>query len=157
MHFGVQDPEQTAGGSTPDRQQLGAGVRRKQKSAGKTETGPGPGGAATDVLMGQKLTLFSLPQDVILMIVEMLDVESALAFLRTARWLHEMLSPCDSYWKMLCIKTEFANYPCLETQVSTRQLGWAGIELHNTGVADRSDQCQMTIMDDFLRHLGACE
>ena len=114
-------------------------MRRKQKSAGKTETGPGPGGAATDVLMGQKLTLFSLPQDVILMIVEMLDVESALAFLRTARWLHEMLSPCDSYWKMLCIKTEFANYPCLETQVSTRQLGWAGIELHNTGVADRSE------------------
>ena len=53
-----------------------------------------------------------------------------------------MLSPCDSYWKMLCIKTEFANYSCLETQVSTRQLGWAGLELHNTGVKDRANTGQ---------------
>jgi len=76
------------------------------------------------------------------MIVDMLDVESCLSLLRTSRWLNDMLSPCDSFWKMLCIKTEFANYTCLETQVNTRQLGWAGLELHNTGVNDRAETGQ---------------
>jgi len=89
-------------------------------------------------ITGEKLTIFSLPQEVVLMVVELLDMESALAFLRCCQWFNSMLSPCDSFWKMLCIKTEFANYSCLETQPASRQLGWAGLELHNTGVRDRT-------------------
>ena len=72
------------------------------------------------------------------MIVDLLDVDSILSLLRTSKWLHSLLSPCDSLWKMLCIKTELANYSCLETQPGTRQLGWAGLELHNTGVSDKA-------------------
>ena len=60
-------------------------VRRKQKNVSKTDDRLGPGGAGSDVVMGLKMTLCSLPQDVILMIVEMLDVDSALAFLRTSK------------------------------------------------------------------------
>ena len=89
--------------------------RRRQKIAVKTQERMG---CSSDFPLAQKLTLYSLPQDVILMIVDMLDVESCLSLLRTSRWLNDMLSPCDSFWKMLCIKTEFANYTCLETQVS---------------------------------------
>ena len=94
--------------------------------------------AGVPELTGEKLTIFSLPQEVVLMVVELLDMESALAFLRCCQWFNSMLSPCDSFWKMLCIKTEFANYSCLETQPASRQLGWAGLELHNTGVRDRT-------------------
>ena len=70
------------------------------------------------------------------MITDLLDVDSALALLRSCRWCHEMLNPCDTFWKMLCVKTEFANYSCLETQESDRRRGWAGLELHNTGLSD---------------------
>jgi len=72
------------------------------------------------------------------MIVELLEVESILSLLRTSRWLHGVLSPCDSFWKLLCVKTELANYSCLETQPGSRQLGWAGLELHNTGGSDKA-------------------
>jgi len=89
-------------------------------------------------LTGEKLTIFSLRKEEVLLVVELLDMDSALAFLRCCQWFNSMLSSCDSFWKMLCIKTEFANYSCLETQPASRQLGWAGLELHNTGVRDRT-------------------
>ena len=92
-------------------------------------------GAAGGGLAGQQLSIFSVPHDVVLLVVDLLDLDSALALLRSCQWFHSMLGPCDSFWKMLCIKTEFANYSCLESQPASRQLGWAGMELHNTGEA----------------------
>jgi len=106
---------------------------RRRKALVKNIEGSGVSG-----LIGQKLTIYSLPQEIVLIVVEMLDMESALAFLRCCKWFNSMLSPSDSFWKMLCIKTEFANYSCLETQPASRQTGWAGLELHNTGVRDRT-------------------
>ena len=67
-------------------------VRRKQKNVSKTDDRLGSGGSGSDVVMGLKMTLCSLPQDVILMIVEMLDVDSALAFLRISKVSHLSLS-----------------------------------------------------------------
>ena len=58
-------------------------VRRRQKTSEQNRASPG--GAAKDVFLGQKLNIFSLPQDMVLMIVEFLDVESALSFLRTSK------------------------------------------------------------------------
>ena len=57
--------------------------RRRQKTSEQNRASPG--GAAKDVFLGQKLNIFSLPQDMVLMIVEFLDVESALSFLRTSK------------------------------------------------------------------------
>ena len=107
-------------------------VRRKKTTSKSPEQN-------SETLMGQKVGFLSLPQEVILMIVEFLDVDSILSLLRTSKWLFSVLSPCDSLWKLLCIKTELANYSCLETQPGTRQLGWAGLELHNTGGSDRAE------------------
>ena len=56
-------------------------VRRKQKTAEQTRGA----GASDNVFTGQKVSIFSLPQDMVLMIVEFLDVESALSFLRTSK------------------------------------------------------------------------
>ena len=108
-------------------------MRRKRTSAKV-----GDQQATPDSLLGQKVGFLSMPQEVVLMIVDLLDVDSILSLLRTSKWLYSLLSPCDSLWKMLCIKTELANYSCLETQPGTRQLGWAGMELHNTGVSDKA-------------------
>ena len=55
-------------------------VRRKQKTAEQTR-----GASDNNVFTGQKISIFSLPQDMVLMIVEFLDVESALSFLRTSK------------------------------------------------------------------------
>ena len=63
-------------------------VRRRQKNVSKTDDRLGAGGLGSDVVMGLKMTLCPLPQDVILMIVEMLDVDSALAFLRISKVRH---------------------------------------------------------------------
>ena len=104
--------------------------RRKQLVGRGAGTGAAGGGLA-----GQQLSIFSVPHDVVLLVVDLLDLDSALALLRSCQWFHSMLGPCDSFWKMLCIKTEFANYSCLESQPASRQLGWAGMELHNTGEA----------------------
>jgi len=82
------------------------------------------------VKTGPLLSVFCLPQDVILLVVELLDLDSSLAFLRSCRWFYDMLQPCDSFWKMLSFKTEFANYSCLESDPHTRQVGWAGIPMH---------------------------
>jgi hypothetical protein len=67
---------------------------------------------------------------VILLVVDLLDLDSSLAFLRSCKWFHSMLLPCDSFWKMLCFKTEFANYSCLEGDPHTKQVGWAGTSMH---------------------------
>ena len=79
---------------------------------------------------GPQLTVCCLPQDVILLVVDLLDLDSSLAFLRSCKWFHSMLMPCDSFWKMLCFKTEFANYSCLEGDPQTKQIGWAGTSMH---------------------------
>ena len=74
------------GDSLEDSGQGGPGtsqVRRRQKTSEQNRASPG--GAAKDVFLGQKLNIFSLPQDMVLMIVEFLDVESALSFLRTSK------------------------------------------------------------------------
>ena len=90
------------------------------------------------------------------MIVDLLDVESILSLLRTSTVLHSLLSPCDSLWKMLCIKTELANYSCLETQPGTRQLGWAGSELHNTGVSDKANTGRLVVSYCAVPPQGVC-
>jgi len=80
------------------------------------------------------LTIFSLPQDVILHLVEKwLDLDSSLSFLRTCGWFYHMLNFCESYWKALCIKTEFASYSCLEESndhLVLPRLGWSGTDMH---------------------------
>ena len=128
---GSTDPGGSAGGS---------GTVRRKKTSNKS-----PDQQSPDSLLGQKVGFLSMPQEVVLMIVDLLDVESILSLLRTSTVLHSLLSPCDSLWKMLCIKTELANYSCLETQPGTRQLGWAGSELHNTGVSDKANTGRLVV------------
>lgn len=76
-----------------------------------------------------ELNIFSLPQEVILILVENLDLESALAMLRLSRWFYSMLQQSDSYWRLLCMKTEFSNHSCLEQNPQPR-LGWAGQNMY---------------------------
>jgi len=90
----------------------------------------GRSSTASSVRQGPQLTMMCLPQDVILLVVDLLDLDSSLAFLRSCKWFHSMLLPCDSFWKMLCFKTEFANYSCLEGDPHTKQVGWAGTAMH---------------------------
>jgi len=90
----------------------------------------GRSSTAPSVRQGPQLTMMCLPQDVILLVVDLLDLDSSLAFLRSCKWFHSMLLPCDSFWKMLCFKTEFANYSCLEGDPHTKQVGWAGTSMH---------------------------
>jgi len=86
------------------------------------------------------LTIFSLPQDVILHLVEKwLDFDSSMKLLRTCRWFYLMLNTCESFWKAVCIKTEFASYSCLESDPPTSRVGWAGIDMHNASNKDREE------------------
>ena len=75
-------------------------------------------------------SIFTLPQDVILLLIDFLDLESALSFLRTCKWFNRMLEMCDSFWKKMSFKTEFAHYVCLKNDPHTRQIGWEGQEMH---------------------------
>ena len=106
---------------------------RKTSQLHRRKTLPKPaedGRSAASVRQGPQLTMMCLPQDVILLVVDLLDLDSSLAFLRSCKWFHSMLLPCDSFWKMLCFKTEFANYSCLEGDPHTKQVGWAGTSMH---------------------------
>lgn len=106
---------------------------RKTSQLHRRKTLPKPaedGRSAASVRQGPQLTVTCLPQDVILLVVDLLDLDSSLAFLRSCKWFHSMLLPCDSFWKMLCFKTEFANYSCLEGDPHTKQVGWAGTSMH---------------------------
>ena len=132
-HKQVRCSEPRSSPECPGGSASGSGIVRRKKTSTKSTNLQTP-----DLLLGQKVGFHSMQQEVVLMIVDMLDVDSILSLLRTSKWLYSLLSPCDSLWKMLCIKTELANYSCLETQPGTRQLGWAGMELHNTGVSDKA-------------------
>ena len=80
QHARFKEPR--PGGDCPEDPGPSSGhVRRKQKSSEQTKASP----SSENVFMGKKLTIFSLPQDMVLMIVEFLDVESALSFLRTSK------------------------------------------------------------------------
>jgi len=106
---------------------------RKTSQLHRRKTLPKPaedGRSAASVRPGPQLTVTCLPQDVILLVVDLLDLDSSLAFLRSCKWFHSMLLPCDSFWKMLCFKTEFANYSCLEGDPHAKQVGWAGTSMH---------------------------
>ena len=106
---------------------------RKTSQLHRRKTLPKPaedGRSVASVRQGPQLTVMCLPQDVILLVVDLLDLDSSLAFLRSCKWFHSMLLPCDSFWKMLCFKTEFANYSCLEGDPHAKQVGWAGTSMH---------------------------
>ena len=106
---------------------------RKTSQLHRRKTLPKPaedGRSSASVRQGPQLTVTCLPQDVILLVVDLLDLDSSLAFLRSCKWFHNMLLPCDSFWKMLCFKTEFANYSCLEGDPHAKQVGWAGTSMH---------------------------
>jgi len=142
MRYKLRSSKQPPRGHDPSR---GGGDQREEKDEGeprtkirktggqlhrrKTLPKPTEEGKVA-VKSGPLLSVLCLPQDVILMVVDLLDLDSSLSFLRCCRWFHDMLQPCDSYWKMLCIKTEFANYSCLESDPHTRQVGWAGSPMH---------------------------
>ena len=80
QHARFKEPRQ--GGDCPEDPGPSSGhVRRKQKTSEQTKASP----SSENLFMGKKLTIFSLPQDMVLMIVEFLDVESALSFLRTSK------------------------------------------------------------------------
>jgi len=70
-------------------------------------------------------SIFSIPQEIIILVVEMLDVDHSLALLRTCKWFYVMLSNCQSFWRILCIKSEFSNHTCLE-HLPKQRLGYAG-------------------------------
>jgi len=78
----------------------------------------------------EQLNITSLPQDIILLLIDLLDLDSCLCMLRTCSWFHSMLSHCDSFWKLLSLKTEFSNYSCLESDPGSQMRGWAGKEMH---------------------------
>jgi len=60
-----------------------------------------------------------------MLMVEILDVDSSLALLRTCKWFYNMLSTSQSFWRILCIKSEFTSHSCLE-QLPEQRLGYAG-------------------------------
>ena len=49
--------------------------------------------------------------DILLMLTERLDTQSALAFFRSSKMIHEKLTNSDSFWFLMCNK---AGFNCLE-------------------------------------------
>ena len=83
QHARCTEPRPGGGDCQEEAGPASSQVRRKQKTSEQSKASPS--GASDNVFLGQKLTIFSLPQDMVLMIVEFLDVESALSFLRTSK------------------------------------------------------------------------
>ena len=79
QHARCTEPRPGSGDCQEDAGPASSQVRRKQKTSEQR------GATSDNVFLGQKLSVFSLPQDMVLMIVEFLDVESALSFLRTSK------------------------------------------------------------------------
>lgn len=130
-HSDCQEPGATSEGSSegePCAKLRKTGLHRRKTLSNKNieyENKP-----KTSLGESSQLNIFALPQDVILLVIDLLDLDSSLCFLRCCKWFHNMLAPCDSFWKMLSFKTEFASYSCLENDPHTRQIGWAGVDMH---------------------------
>jgi hypothetical protein len=92
---------------------------------------------ALSLLAKKELTpnIFALPQEIILILVEILDVESCLSLYRTCKWLHDILEESETFWRILSLKSEFSSHPCLE-QLPAQRLGYAGQNMY----LDREDE-----------------
>jgi len=71
------------------------------------------------------VSIYSLPQELILLFIENLDVASSLAFLRCSKHFYCMLNTCESFWRILCQKLEFSISSCLE-EMPQQRIGFAG-------------------------------
>jgi len=81
------------------------------------------------------LSIYSIPEELILLFVEQMDVESALAFFRTCKHFYLMLRDCDTFWRILSHKYDICIPTCLET-LPQQKLGYAGKQMY----PDREDE-----------------
>jgi len=80
--------------------------------------------------------IFSLPHEIIIMIIEVVDVESSLSFLRTCHWFYNMLNNSETFWRNLCLKSEFFSHSCLE-QLPQQRIGFSGQPMY----LEKSEEC----------------
>jgi len=64
-----------------------------------------------------------------LIIVEILDIDSTLSLHRTCRWFHNMFLTSETFWRILCHKAEFSSHTCLE-HTPTQRNGFAGKQMY---------------------------
>ena len=60
-----------------------------------------------------KTTILSLQPEIIHHIFKFCDARTMLSLYRTSKWFYNMLTESNSFWKMICIKEELSNYPCI--------------------------------------------
>ncbi|XP_023331246.1 uncharacterized protein LOC111703520, partial [Eurytemora carolleeae] len=98
-------------------------THRRKTHITKTET------LATLVKKELTPNIFVLPQEIIILFVEILDVDSCLSLYRTCKRFHDMLQGSESFWRLLSLKSEFSSHSCLE-QLPTQRLGYAGQKMY---------------------------
>jgi len=102
----VKDQEEAAASSSRSR-------RRRRRTASSDDL------TAT--------TVMSLQPEVIHHICKFCDARTLLSLFRSCKWFYNMLKDSNSFWRLICVKEEMANYPCINEKSATTASQYSGL------------------------------